>query len=63
MQYHPHHRHGVNYCNVVGVCCGGYPLWLMSGVVNVIFYTWLGGRLVWWMCGVWCGGCLCGRYR
>ena len=36
--------------------CGGYPVWWMSGLVDV----WCGGCLVWWMSSVvdvWCGGC------
>ena len=50
---------------VVDVSCGGCPVWWMSGVVDVPFYSWCGGCLVWWMSDVvgvlfytWCGGCL-----
>ena len=42
----------------------------MSGVFNVLFYTWCCGCLVWWMSylthgvvDVWCGECLCGGCR
>ena len=42
----------------------------MSGVVDVLFYPWCGGCLVWWMSffahgvvDVWCGRCLCGGCR
>ena len=37
---------------VVDVWCGGCPVWWMSGVVDVLFYTRCGGCLVWWM-SVW----------
>ena len=40
------------YCGVVDVWCGGCPVWWMSGVVDVLFYTRCGGCLVWWMSGV-----------
>ena len=46
---------------VVDVSCGGCPVWWMSGVVDVPFYSWCGGCLAWWMSdvvGVRCGGCL-----
>ena len=46
----------IRYGMVVDVRFGGSQVLWMSGVVNVLFWPWCGGYLVWWM-SVWWMSC------